>query len=192
MKLNKSNLLVFILLIVAAALYRVWEGRPMGFAPQIAMALFAGSVSKNKRWAFLFPVLSMLVSDALYQVLYWQGMTPIKGFYSGQWGNYLLIAAITIIGFYISRNKPGQILAGSLAGAVFYFIISNFLVWIGGGLDINNLPYPKTFDGFISCYAAALPFFKWSLLATIAFNSIFFGCYYFLEKNILKTEFQSA
>ena len=192
MKPNKSGWLVFALLIVAAALYRVWEGRPMGFAPQIAMALFAGSVIKNKKLAFLLPVLSMLVSDALYQVLYLQGITGIKGFYSGQWQNYLLIAALTIIGFYINKNKISHIIAGSLAGAVIYFIASNFLVWLGGGLDINNQPYSKTFEGFISCYVAALPFFKWSLLSTFIFNGIFFGGYYLIGKKILEMEFQSA
>jgi hypothetical protein len=192
MKLNKSNLLIFVILIVAAALYRVWDGRPMGFAPQIAMALFAGSVIKDRKWAFLFPVFSMLVSDALYQLLYLQGLTTIKGFYGGQWQNYLLIAAVTIIGFYINKNKISHILAGSLAGAVVYFIASNFLVWAGKGLDINNQPYSKTWDGFISCYIAALPFFKWSLLSTVIFNGLFFGFYYLLGKNVLKTEVQSA
>ena len=89
MKLNKSNLLILFVLILAAALYRVWDTRPMGFAPQIAMALFAGSVSKDKRFAFLFPVLSLFISDLLYQFLYSQGLTTIKGFYSGQISNYL-------------------------------------------------------------------------------------------------------
>jgi hypothetical protein len=156
------------------------------------MALFAGSVSKDKRLAFLFPVLSMLISDALYQVLYVQGLTPIKGFYSGQWLNYLLIASITFIGFFINKNKISRIMIGSLAGAVFYFIASNFFTWTGGGLDINNQPYPKTVEGFVSCYVAAVPFFKWSVLSTFIFNGIFFGGYYLLEKTVLKTELQSA
>lgn len=192
MKLNKSNLLIFIILIVAAALYRVWDGRPMGFAPQIAMALFAGSVIRDKKWAFLFPVFSMFVSDALYQLLYSQGLSTIKGFYGGQWQNYLLIAGLTIIGFYINKNKVSHILSGSLTGAVVYFIASNFLVWIGGGPDINNQPYSKTWDGFISCYMAAVPFFKWSLLSTFIFSGLFFGAYYLLGKKALKTEVQSA
>jgi hypothetical protein len=73
MKLNRSNLLILFILILACALYRVWDSRPMGFAPQIAMALFAGSVSKDKRFAFLFPILSLFISDLIYQLLYIQG-----------------------------------------------------------------------------------------------------------------------
>jgi len=192
MKLNKSNLLVLFILILACALYRVWDSRPMGFAPQIAMALFAGSVSKDKRFAFLFPVLSLFISDLLYQFLYYQGLSTIKGFYDGQWQIYLMIASITIIGFFINKNKIGQIFIGSLAGAVYFFIISNFMVWIGGGLDINNQPYPRSFSGLMLCYSVALPFFKWSVLSTLLFNGIFFGSFYLLGKSVLKKEMQAA
>jgi len=192
MKLNRSNLLILFILILACALYRVWDSRPMGFAPQIAMALFAGSVSKDKRFAFLFPILSLFISDLIYQLLYIQGLTTIKGFYSGQWQNYLLIASITIIGFFINKKKIGQIFIGSLAGAVYFFLISNFMVWIGGGWDINNQPYPRSFSGLMLCYSEALPFFKWSVLSTLIFNGIFFGSYYLLGKTALKKEMQAA
>src|SRR5215467_4541762 len=147
MKNNKTTMIVFVLLVIAAALYRVWDSRPFGFAPQIAMALFAGSVIRDKRFSFLVPLFSMLISDVLYQVLYLRGLTEIRGFYHGQWVNYILFTAITVIGFFINKNKVGSVILGSLAGVVFFFITSNLLVWIGGGLDINNQPYPKTFDG---------------------------------------------
>ena len=192
MKLIKSNLLILFILILACALYRVWDSRPMGFAPQIAMALFAGSVSKDKRFAFLFPVLSLFISDLLYQFLYSQGLSTIKGFYSGQWQNYLLIASITIIGFFINKNKIGQIFVGSLAGAVYFFLASNFMVWVGGGWDINNQPYPRSFSGLMLCYSEALPFFKWSVLSTLLFNGIFFGSFYLLGKSVLKKEMQTV
>jgi hypothetical protein len=192
MKLNKSNLVILFILILACALYRVWDTRPMGFAPQIAMALFAGSVIKDKRFAFLFPILSLFISDLLYQFLYSQGLSTIKGFYSGQISNYILIASITIIGFFINKNKVGQIFARSLAGAVYFFLVSNFTVWIGGGWDINNQPYPRSFSGLLLCYTEALPFFKWSVLSTLIFNGIFFGSFYLLGKSVLKKEMQAA
>ncbi len=192
MKNKKTTILVFVLLIVAAALYRVWDSRPWGFAPQIAMALFAGSVIKDKRFSFLVPLFSMLMSDVLYQFLYSQGLTEIKGFYEGQWVNYILFTAITVIGFFIKKNNVGSIILGSLAGAFFFFITSNFFDWIGGGLDINNQPYPKTFNGLIRCFTAALPFFRGSVWATLFFNGIFFGCYYLYNRYIIKPQAQSA
>lgn len=192
MKNNKALILVFVLLVISAALYRVWDGRPFGFAPQIAMALFAGSVIRDKRFSFLVPLLSMLVSDVLYQALYSQGLTPIKGFYEGQWVNYILFTSITVIGFFIKKNKIGSIIVGSLAGAIFFYLTSNFFDWIGGGLDINNQPYPKTFEGLINCFVAGLPFFRGSVWATLLFNGIFFGCYYLYERFVIKIQPQAA
>jgi hypothetical protein len=192
MKLNRSNLLILFVLILAAALYRIWDTRPTGFAPQIAMALFAGSVSKDKKFAFLFPILSLFISDLLYQLLYSQGLTTIKGFYSGQISNYILIASVTIIGFFINKSKVTQIVMGSLAGAIYFFLASNFTVWAGGGLDINNQPYPGSLNGLLLCYTEALPFFKWSLLSTFLFNGVFFGSYYLTGKSIPKKEVQTA
>jgi len=182
MKNKNTTVLVFVLLIVAAALYRVWDTRPWGFAPQIAMALFAGAVIKDRRFSFLVPLFSMLVSDILYQFLYSRGLTEIKGFYEGQWSNYILFTAMTVMGFFINKNKVSSIVFGSLTGVLFYFVASNFTVWIGGGLDINNQPYSKTFEGLMTCYAAGLPFLKGSAMATLLFNGIFFGCYHLFKR----------
>jgi hypothetical protein len=185
---KKTTILVFALLIIACSLYRVWDGRPFGFAPQIAMALFAGSVISNKKLSFFVPLLSMLISDVIYQVLYMQGLTQIKGFYEGQWANYLLFTAITFIGFFINKNKTGHIILGSLAGAIFFFIASNFLNWLGGGLDINSQPYPKTFDGLMNCFVAGLPFFRGSILATLVFSGIFFGAYWLYSRYVTRVQ----
>jgi len=192
MRNQKTTILVFVLLVIAAALYRVWDNRPLGFAPQIAMALFAGSVIKDKKFSFLVPVLSMLLSDILYQVLYQQGLTTIKGFYTGQWVNYLLFAAITFIGFFINKKNIGHIFLGSLAGVVFFYLTSNFFNWAGGGLDINNQPYPKTFSGLLNCFAAGLPFFRGSVWATLLFNGIFFGSHYLYSRFFTRIRHQAV
>lgn len=186
MKNNKVTLLVFALLIIACALYRVWDNRPFGFAPQIAMALFAGSVIRDRRFSFLVPLLSMFISDALYEVLYRQGLTDLKGFYDGQLLNYALFCAVTIIGFFVNKNRIVHIIAGSITGVIFYFLASNFGNWIGGGLDINNAPYPRTWDGLMSCYAAGLPFLKGSFFATLLFSGIFFGVHYLYTRYVVR------
>lgn len=154
----------------------------MGFAPQIAMALFSGSIMKDKKFSLLLPILSMLVSDVIYEVLFRFNISPIAGFYNGQLLNYCLFVAVTVIGFLIKKENVLHIAAGSLAGAVFYFITSNFVVWIGGGLALNNLPYAKTWDGLMTCFAAGVPFFKVSLYATFFFNAILFGGYFLISK----------
>ena len=182
MKIDRSILGSFILLVVIASLYRVMPGRPMGFAPQIAMALFSGSIVSNKKYSFLLPLLSMLVSDIIYEVLFQFKLSTIAGFYSGQVTNYLLFAAVTVIGFRIKKENLLHIAAGSIVGATFYFLISNLTLWIGGGLALNNLPYAKSWNGLMECYAAALPFYKVSLYATLFFSGLLFGGYFLLNK----------
>ena len=60
MKLNKQIIVAILIMIATSALYRVLPGRPYGFAPQIAIALFGGSLfASKKQFAFILPILSM-------------------------------------------------------------------------------------------------------------------------------------
>ncbi|MEO7769293.1 MAG: DUF6580 family putative transport protein [Ferruginibacter sp.] len=186
MKIDKSIVVSFVLLVLIASLYRIMPGRPFGFAPQIAMALFSGSIIKNKKYSFLLPISSMLVSDMIYEVLFTYHISPIPGFYSGQLMNYFLFAAVTVVGFMIKKENWLHIAAGSVAGATFYFIASNFVVWAGGGLTLNNLPYARTWDGLMTCFAAGIPFYKASLYSTLFFSGILFGGYFLINKFALQ------
>ena len=198
MKLNKSLLLAFVLLLLSASLYRAWPGRPYGFAPQMAMALFAGAVIKDKKWAFILPLLSMLISDVLYQLLYINGLTEIKGFYTGQWTNYLVIAGITLFGFLLKKINVLKVAAFSITGSILFFLASNFTVWLGGG----GLGRPKTFDGLMLCYYDGLAFLRdYGLIkgfygnlfiGDLFFCTILFGSYYIIKKTIFQPKQQLA
>lgn len=181
MKLNKSIVLPFLLLIILFAVYRIIPNRPPGFAPQWAMAIFAGAVIKNKKWAFALPVLSMLISDIIYQALYVNGLSSIQGFYDGQWQNYLLFALLVVIGFAIKKINVQNIFIASLIAPTVYFILSNFVLWAGWS-GTRGLGRPKTFNGLMMCYTDAIPFYKTSLIATVVFSAILFGTYYFISK----------
>ena len=116
MKVSKYTLLSFLMLIVVAAAYRAIPGRPWGFAPQFAMAIFGGAVIKDKKLAFLLPLLSLLISDVFYELLYINGIFEIKGFYSGMWINYLLFGSLTIVGFFIKNDKLFRFQFHDMAG----------------------------------------------------------------------------
>ena len=179
---NKKQLAgSFILLIVIASLYRVMPGRPYGFAPQIAMAIFGGAVIKDKKFAFLLPILAMFISDTLYQLLYINGIGKIYGFYNGQVLNYILFAGLTVFGFFIKNFNVKKIAIASLAAPTAYFLVSNFLVWASSS-PLAGLGRPKTFAGLMMCYGDGLPFYLWSLAATFIFSAVFFGSYYFMTR----------
>jgi hypothetical protein len=177
MKHNKTLIWSFILLVLVAAIYRVIPGRPFGFAPQWAMAVFAGAVLKNRKWALAMPVLSMFISDLFYQLLYLGGLTEIPGFYEGQWQNYLLFALLVFVGFAVRKLNVPQIAAASLAAPTVYFLLSNFVVW-AGWQGTRGFGRPKTFDGLMMCYADGLPFYRNSLIATLLFSAVLFGSYW--------------
>jgi hypothetical protein len=182
MKSSKNILWSFLLLVVIAAVYRIIPGRPFGFAPQLAMAVFAGAVIRDKKWAFIIPVLSMFISDMFYQVLYLGGMTGLPGFYEGQWQNYLLFALLVFVGIAIKKINVIQIAAASFAAPTLYFLASNFLVWASNGAT-RGLDRPKTFNGLLLCYTDALPFYRMSVLATFVFSAILFGSYFFIRNH---------
>lgn len=177
MKMNKSFILAFGLLIIVGSLFRV-----IGFAPQIAMAVFGAAVIKDKRLAFALPLLSMFLSDVLYEVLYNYGYTQYGGFYEGQLTNYILLAGLTLIGFWARNMKLMRIIIATISAPVIYFLISNFLVWFGGG----GLQRSKTFDGLLMCYSDAIPFFRSGMLNTFIFSVVLFGGYFFIQKLMLE------
>lgn len=182
MKITKQVVVSFILLVIIAALYRVMPDRPYGFAPQIAMAIFGGAIIKDKKLSFLLPLLSMFISDALYEVLYRNGVGNMRGFYEGQLTNYILFASMTVFGFLIRKINVLKVIAASVAAPTAFFLLSNFFVWFSSSPDAG-WSRPKTFDGLLMCYNDGLPFYPWSVASTLIFSAILFGSYYLFTRN---------
>ena len=85
------------------------------------------------------------------------------------WGSVLLIG---LISNYFRKTLIKR-LSGALVGAIIFFIVSNFGVWISG-------MYEYSLNGIISCYTAAIPFFAYSAISTILFSfliEIFYKIY---------------
>ncbi|MBY0536697.1 MAG: hypothetical protein K2P88_12680 [Chitinophagaceae bacterium] len=177
MKLQKSIIGSLVIAIVVAALYRIIPGRPFGFAPQIGLALFGGALIKDKKWAFALPIFSMIISDAIYQALYLNGLTSIRGFYSGQWLNYLEIASVVVVGFFMRKVSLGSFTAFSFIAPTWFFLISNFTVWAGSEGTI----IPKTMSGLMATYTLGLPFYYASVASTFVFGALFFGSWYYMN-----------
>jgi len=62
--------------------------------------------------------------------------------------------------------------------ALQFFLVTNFPSWLSGTL------YPRTLAGLGACYAAALPFFGWTLLSELAFGGVFFGLHAWLSRSV--------
>ena len=115
---------------------------PWNASPVAAFALFGGAYLA-KRWAIALPLAIVALSDLLLGL---HATIPFT------WGAFALTG---LIGWWIRRQpSPARILAGALAGSGLFFVITNFGVWLVGGL------YPRTLDGLLACYVAAIPFIR--------------------------------
>ena len=77
------------------------------------------------------------------------------------WGSVMLIGLCSK--FFLS-NIYTRVL-GALLGALIFFIVTNFGVWLMGS-------YGYTFSGLIMCYTLAIPFFTYSLISTLLFSLV--------------------
>jgi hypothetical protein len=189
MKLSKNTVIVFVILIVVAALYRVFPGRPAGFTPQMALALFGGAMIAEKKWAFLLPLTSLFLSDLLYQGLFAAGITDTPGFYEGQVLVYSCFLLVTVFGFLMKNINWKSIVGFSFSGSMIFFLSSNFFVWLGGG----GLNRPKTFDGLLMCYGDAVAFYRDYgiihgfagnfIIGDLFFTGLLFGTYILAKKS---------
>lgn len=179
MKENKSVFLAFGLLIIIGSVFRA-----AGFAPQIAMAIFGAAVIKDKKLAFVLPLVSMLLSDVFIEILYRNGYMNYGGFWSGQTffdgqvSNYILLAGLTLVGFWARNLNWTRIAGATIAAPVIYFLLSNLFVWIGGA----GYARPHTFSGLILCYEDGLPFLRTSIMYTAMFSAILFGGYFLVQR----------
>src|SRR5260221_5126620 len=188
MNVSRPTVWAFVLLIVVGAASRLISYNIAGFAPQMAMALFGGAVIKDKKWAFALPLLSLLFSDALLELLFEMNVVTRAGFYQGQWQTYLCFALIVVFGFLLTRINLKNVLIFSLLGSLLFFIASNFFVWIGGG----GSGRPITFNGMLQCYYDALAFYRDYglikgfianfILGDMIWSAVLFGGYYFIMK----------
>jgi hypothetical protein len=164
--MSRDRILLVVVMIFTVALFRVVPHLP-NFTPLAAAALFGGAVLTDRRWAIGVPLVAMLLSD-------W-----IIGFHTLAPLIYLSLVAMVFIGTYLTeRRRIVPVAVAALTASVFFFAVSNFGVWALGIL------YPRTLDGLLACYVAALPFFQNTLLGTLFYSALLFGGLRMVEKGL--------
>ena len=160
---NHNRFFVISALIVAVALMRLLP-HPPNFSPIAAIALFGGAYLTKKHWAFIIPILAMLASDIALE------LTTGYGFHALMPVIYVAFAMTVCIGLFIAKRVSfGTVIGGTLAASVLFFVRTNFAVWMTGDL------YPRSIEGLIACYVAAIPFFGNTVLGNLLFSGLLFG-----------------
>lgn len=166
--------------IVAAAAMMRLVPHPPNFTPIAAMALFGGAHFMSRRAAFAVPLTAMLLSDlALGLAIYGSfAFVSIPFVY----GSFALIVGL---GLLIRRRRSPLVVGGAvLTGSVLFFLVTNLGTWLTSGM------YPKTLDGLIACYTAAIPFFRNALAGDLLYSAVLFGGFALTQRSfpILREE----
>lgn len=146
---------------------------PPNFTPIAATALFGGAYFASKKAAFMVPLIAMYLSDLflgffVYDFGWFNGQMPFV---------YMGFAVTVLLGMLIRhRCSPLRVGAAALAGSILFFILTNFGVWAVGTF------YPKTMSGLLTCYVAAIPFFRNTLAGDFAFTALLFGGFALAER----------
>lgn len=155
---------VAVVLILLAAVLRVLP-HPWNFTPIGAMALFSGSVFRERWLRLAFPLLALFAGDA------------VIGFHKLMLAVYLSFMVSVAIGMWIGENrKVFRIAGGTLLGAIQFFLVTNFAVWA------VFTTYPKSLTGLLACYAAGVPFFWNTLAGDALYATLLFGGYVLAER----------
>ena len=138
---------------------------PPNFAPITALALFSGATFRNKYIGMIIPLIAMVISDIFL------------GFYTISYWVYGAFILINLLGQYKKKVTAFTLVVSS----ILFFIVSNFGVWILG--------YPKTVEGFVTCYILAIPFLGYALVGDLFFGLVFKNSFDFIEKKWLTTTY---
>ena len=177
--MNKINLsfiyvvgIIFVIILsrLFSNVFEIWN-----FTPLAAIALFGAAHFRNKYFMFLIPILAVYLSDLF--INYFIYNKSFIWFYDGFLWQYSVYLLIIISGIFLFKNKINinKVILGSLASSLIFYIISNFGVWFSSSM------YAKDVSGFISCYVAAIPFYKWTMLGDMFYSVILFGGFYLLQ-----------
>ena len=162
--MNKHRIIALTILILAAIALRFLP-QPPNFTPVAALALFSGVFFRDRFWALVMPLFVLVITDLF---LGWHNTILFV---------YGSFALIVLIGQAIkSHVSVGLVAGGGITGAMLFFIITNFGVWLTGSM------YPKTWEGLAAAYIAAIPFLHYMIISTLFYSAVFFGVFLLAER----------
>ena len=138
-----------------------WNGQPLWHAtPLAAVALAAGAVFGRSFLAASVPLAGLFLSNL-----------ALPG-YDSVWMAavvYLATAWPVLLGGFVRSGRLPAVVTGALASSLVFFVVTNFAHWL------LTVDYPRTFAGLATCFAAALPFYRWMPVGDVAWSVAVFA-----------------
>jgi hypothetical protein len=132
-----------------------------------ALALYAGS--RLGPWFGWIPALAVMAGTDwfLHQ----------SRAYDPSYPTYACYVLDVLLGWLMIRKTTATRVGGTaLLSALLFYLITNFFVWYHVAHSSSLEPvYPNSIAGLLACYAAGLPFFRYTLLGNLGFCTAIFG-----------------
>ncbi|MFN0195250.1 MAG: DUF6580 family putative transport protein [Planctomycetaceae bacterium] len=193
---SPPRLIVMLLILIPAGL-RLMDLQ-WNFASIGALSIFCGLYIKQRSLALAIPLAAMVISDIglglVHDKLDFYTTDPVRPIV---YASYVLSICL---GFSVRRywqqtstpqaeggslhETPSKVqwqryipVAGAtLAGSLLFFVTTNFGVWL-----LEDM-YPQTWEGLVSCYVGAIPFYRTTFASDLVFTLILVGGYELLFK----------
>jgi hypothetical protein len=151
-------------MIILAAVVRILP-HPWNFTPIGAMAIFSGAMFRDRRIAFLFPLVALFAGDLFVGL---HRLMPVV------YASFLLSV---FVGTWLANRRSILRIGGAVfLGALQFFLVTNAAIW--RAFDT----YPHTPAGLAACYIAGLPLFGNTLAGDALYATLFFGIFALAEK----------
>jgi len=154
------------LLLVVAILSRVVPHPDWLNFTAVGGALLYFGARRNWR-EMLAPLAALMATDYF--------LTVYSYHYPFRWEGYLATwtwyVAVMVLGSVLLRSRTSflRVAGGVILGPSMFFVVSNYAVWAGSDM------YPRTWDGLVTCYAAAIPFYRNDVISTAIVAGLAFG-----------------
>jgi hypothetical protein len=132
--------------------------------------------ARRPLWQGILPVAALALSDYYLTVHVYNFPFVVQG-YLLTWAWY---AAVIVLGGLLlgSKTSIARVASACLLASTSFFVVTDYAVWAG---QVGM--YPHTFAGLLTCYAAALPFYRNDLISTAIVAGLAFGIPHLLKQH---------
>ena len=170
---NNTKFAISALLIILAASTRFLPHSIPNVSPIAGMALFGAAYFNRSALGLIIPLLALFLSDLVLNNTVLREYYPQIGFIwiTSIWVMLGFVAVWAVGRFGLKKVSVPTVLISSITGSLVFFLVSNLSTFLETTL------YSKDFSGLMTCYAAGLPFLKYTFIGDLAFTSVIFGLF---------------
>ena len=155
---SRTKIALWFALVAIGVCGRLWQPT-YNVTPFAAIGLAAGSLFGISLTAVAVPIVALVISNV-----------ALPGYDSTVMALVVYVSFCPVLfGSLVKRQGWVAVIGGSLASSLIFFTTTNFATWA-----LSDL-YPHTLSGLVTCYVAALPFYRWMPIGDVVWSISLFS-----------------